>query len=373
LTAPDNAVFDFGTSAFTIECWVYFNNISGDQYVLSYDTGTTPDQNGINIYSGGWRIGGFNSYLITGSTGLIAQQWIHVAMTRDSNTLRAYINGVQLGTSDVTGVTFDATGAIHIGSIFNPAGSFTLNGYLSGLRITKGGCLYPNGTTFTVPTSPPTTTVSAGTVSLLLNFTNAGIIDSTAKNDLVTVNSAQISTAQSKFGGASMLFDGTTDYLTSASDSNFDFGSGDWTIECWLYINTAKTYNGYYGKRQAGGFGLTLQIDSSGTLSISASTSGSSWALAGASLGSGYSASAWMHVAVVRSGTTITGYRNGVSTGTQTLSGSIFVATGYPATIGSANDTNQEFNGYIDDFRITKGIARYTSNFTPQTSQWQDQ
>ena len=234
-----------------------------------------------------------------------------------------------------------------------------------------GSTVYdPTQSSITVPTSPPT---AIANTQLLLNFTNAGIIDSTAKNDLITVGGAQISTTQSKFGGSSMYFDGTGDYLTSASDSNFDFGSGDWTIECWLYINTAKTYNGYYGKRQAGGFGLTLQIDSSGTLSISASTSGSSWALAGASLGSGYSASAWMHVAVVRSGTTITGYRNGVNTGTQTLSGSIFVATGYPATIGSANDTNQEFNGYIDDLRITKGIARYTTNFTPQRSQWQDQ
>jgi hypothetical protein len=377
LTAPDNAVFDFGTSAFTIECWVYFNNISGDQYVLSYDTGTTPDQNGINIYSGGWRIGGFNSYLITGSTGLIAQQWIHVAMTRDSNTLRAYINGVQLGTSDVTGVTFDATGAIHIGSIFNPAGSFTLNGYLSGLRITKGGCLYPNGTTFTVPTSPPTTTVSAGTVSLLLNFTNAGIIDSTAKNDLVTVNSAQISTAQSKFGGASMLFDGTTDYLTLQANPDLALGSGDWTVECWVYLNatanevTVFGSKNYYVSGKNGNFVLRV-----GNTNVFYVFNGQT-AVTNISPSSNWSTGVWTHAAWVRSSGTVTVYRNGVSIGsTANTTDLVDSANGGYIAVNFSNGSlasGTELNGYIDDLRITKGIARYTANFTPQTSQWQDQ
>jgi hypothetical protein len=377
LTAPDNAVFDFGTSAFTIECWVYFNNISGDQYVLSYDTGTTPDQNGINIYSGGWRIGGFNSYLITGSTGLIAQQWIHVAMTRDSNTLRAYINGVQLGTSDVTGVTFDATGAIHIGSIFNPAGSFTLNGYLSGLRITKGGCLYPNGTTFTVPTSPPTTTVSAGTVSLLLNFTNAGIIDSTAKNDLVTVNSAQISTAQSKFGGASMLFDGTTDYLTLQANPDLALGSGDWTVECWVYLNatanevTVFGSKNYYVSGKNGNFVLRV-----GNTNVFYVFNGQT-AVTNISPSSNWSTGVWTHAAWVRSSGTVTVYRNGVSIGsTANTTDLVDSANGGYIAVNFSNGSlasGTELNGYIDDLRITKGIARYTTNFTPQRSQWQDQ
>lgn len=371
LTAPDNAVFDFGTSAFTIECWVYFNNISGDQYVLSYDTGTTPDQNGINIYSGGWRIGGFNSYLITGSTGLIAQQWIHVAMTRDSNTLRAYINGVQLGTSDVTGVTFDATGAIHIGSIFNPAGSFTLNGYLSGLRITKGGCLYPNGTTFTVPTSPPTTTVSAGTVSLLLNFTNAGIIDSTAKNDLVTVGGAQVSTTQSKFGGASLYFDGNGDTLPAPDSPNCAFGTGSFTIEFWAYsVDTGSLSSGILDTRSSSGSGTGLFIAPDGTANYRIGYGLSPYTLLSVS---GRINNQWQHVAFVRNGSTLMIFIDGV------LRGSTSNSTNFSdqkLRISGFVDTQASpyaFNGYLDDIRITKGIARYTSNFTPQTSQWQDQ
>ena len=370
--------FDPG-SAFTFECWVYFaggndnqcfqvrgssNDWSGSTGILfamySNDSGTSR-----------WQFNGNGSAISVSGTAPPNGTWAHLAVGYNGTTTRFWINGQSVGTS-TSSYTKPTYSNVAIGS--NVSNNTPLNGFMSSLRFVKGADVYGvSNTSITVPTAPLTTTVSSGTVSLLCNFTNAAIIDNTAKNVLETVGNAQISTTQSKFGGASMYFDGTGDYLSAADSPNFYFGSGDWTIEAWLYINTAKNYNGYFGKRQAGQFGLTLQIDSSGTLSISASTTGSSWALAGASLGSGYSTGAWMHVAVTRSGTTITGWRNGTSTGTQTLSGSIFPAIGYIATIGSANDSSQEFNGYIDDFRITKGIARYTSNFTPQTSQWQDQ
>ena len=210
----------------------------------------------------------------------------------------------------------------------------------------------------------------ASNVSLHLKMDGANgsttFTDSSPNALAVTaVGNAQISTTQSKYNGSAGYFDGTGDYLSIPDSSAPVLGSSDWTIEAWIYISVAKSFNCIYAKRQPGGYGFGLQIDGANTLSISASTNGSSWALPGSSLGSGYVAGAWTHVAVVRSGNTITGYKNGVSTGTQTLSGTIWPSTGYVAAVASglAGDTSQDFNGYIDNLKISS-FARYTSNFT---------
>lgn len=210
----------------------------------------------------------------------------------------------------------------------------------------------------------------ASNVSLHLKMDGANgsttFTDSSPNAIVVTaVGNAQISTTQSKYNGSAGYFDGTGDYLSIPDSSAPVLGSSDWTIEAWIYISTAKSFNCIYAKRQPGGYGFGLQIDGANTLSISVSTTGSSWALAGSSLGAGYTAGSWIHVAVVRSGNTITGYKNGVSTGTQTLSGTIWPSTGYVAAVASglAGDTSQDFNGYIDNLKISS-FARYTSNFT---------
>jgi hypothetical protein len=213
------------------------------------------------------------------------------------------------------------------------------------------------------------------TVSLLLSMNgpngSATFADSGPNALAVTaVGNAQISTAQSKYGGSAGYFDGTGDYVSIPDSSAPVLGSSDWTIEAWIYISAAKNFNCFYAKRQPGGYGFAVQVDGAGNLTISASTNGSSWVLPGSSLGSGYGVGSWIHVAIVRSGNTIAGYKNGVLTGTQTLSGTIWPSTGYPAAVASglAGNTSQDFNGYIDDLRITKGIARYISTFTPPTS-----
>jgi len=210
----------------------------------------------------------------------------------------------------------------------------------------------------------------ASSVSLYLQMNGANgsttFTDSSPNVITVTaVGNAQISTTQSKYNGSAGYFDGTGDYLSIPDSSAPVLGSSDWTIEAWIYISVAKSFNAIYAKRSPGGYGFGLQVDAAGNLSISASTNGSSWALAGSSLGSGYGVGSWIHVAVVRSGNTITGYKNGVSTGTQTLSGTIWPSTGYVAAVASglAGDTSQDFNGYIDNLKISS-FARYTSNFT---------
>jgi hypothetical protein len=187
-------------------------------------------------------------------------------------------------------------------------------------------------------------------------------------NNLETVGNAQISTAQSKFGGASMLFDGSGDRLYGPSNQNFNFGTGDFTIEFWVnpisqgghgssnndcLIDFRPGSNGVYG---------TLYIFSNGT--------GVYWYVNSANriTGGAISNSVWTHIALCRASGSTRLFLNGTQSGsTYTDSNNYLVS---PIMIGEFNDGTGggNFNGYIDDLRITKGYARYTANFTPPTA-----
>ena len=221
------------------------------------------------------------------------------------------------------------------------------------------------------------------TVSLLLHGdgTNGSttIIDSSPSPKTVTaVGNAQISTAQSKFGGASIAFDGAGDYLTVPDGAAFEYGSGNFTAEAWVYPGASPNQPIIMGQWDGvgGGTGLSwiiaLSNDSSRNLRFLVSTDGSG-AVTDSVSSSPLTLNAWNHVALVRSGDVFTAYLNGTSAVSYTISAgaSLFNATNV-ITIGASSTATQPFNGYIDDLRITKGVARYTANFTPPTAAFPD-
>jgi hypothetical protein len=207
-------------------------------------------------------------------------------------------------------------------------------------------------------------------VSLLLHGdgTNGSttIVDSSSSPKTVTaVDNAQISTAQSKFGGASIAFDGNGDYIYSYSNADFQFGTGDFTIELWvrfstigdqLLLDTIKI--GGPGAR-VNGFAWVLQA--TGKLNVYSNN-----AFRGASTAA-LSANQWYHLAICRYNGQWSYFINGTQDATQfTLATNI---TDNNFLCGRVGDAAAYFvNGYIDDLRITKGVARYTSNFTPPTA-----
>jgi hypothetical protein len=183
-----------------------------------------------------------------------------------------------------------------------------------------------------------------------------------------TVGNAQLSTAISKFGGSSMSFDGTGDYLASPDNLTLGFGSGAFTVEGWIYLNNTSGTKGIVFGRGNNSFGFRVGQGYLGNVN------GLNIVKAGVAdldyCAFTFVTNTWYHIAVVRSGTTIYFFVNGTQ---QTTLGSgagsfnyVNPTSGY--YIGCNNDTNEQFAGYVDDFRITKGIARYTSNFTPATS-----
>ena len=227
-----------------------------------------------------------------------------------------------------------------------------------------------------------------GSVSLLLhgNGTNGSttITDNSPSPKTVTaVGNAQISTAQSKFGGASIAFDGTGDYLTVPSTGTpGDFGTGNFTVELWHYLvsrlNTTPCLISNYSSFAAGSFALFAGHASSVILGFPNGTNQYQLALNGSGFPSINSTATiaygvWVHIAVVRSGSTITLYVNGAASGTVTNTANLTGTTG-SLWIGTAADSlaTGAINGYIDDLRITKGVARYTGNFSVPTAPFPD-
>jgi hypothetical protein len=291
-----------------------------------------------------------------GDTGILTP-----ANLGSGTTVTLYVNGTSVGTA--TSSQSFAQAITYIGS--EDGATFYYAGYISNLRLVKGSVVYTSA--FTPPTTPLTAITNT---SLLLNFTNAGIIDNAEMNNLETVGNAQISTAQSKFGGGSMYFDGSGDWVASQAILPNTFGSGDFTVEMWIYPVSSATYGNLYCTEvySAENVDATLQITLDASL-IPKSGTRSAYVVTSSSA---LTANTWSHLAVSRSGSSWKMFINGTQVASATNSTS-FVAGGFTTGILPRSTSNTWFNGYIDDLRITKGYARYTTSFTPQRSQWQDQ
>jgi len=366
LKIDGSTAFNFGSGDFTIEGWLYPQGGAAIAYTVSYSNGTASNSNfsfeigttTTKAISGGVYIGS-TGYTVTGTT-THPNEWVHFALVRNgtaSGNLKLYVNGVSEGTPASIGSssinTLTGTTYLTISGFYNGGGTF-YTGYMSDMRLVKGTAVYTSN--FTPPTAPLTNITNT---SLLLNFTNAGIYDATSKNDLETVGDAKISTAQSKFGGSSMLFDGSGDSLDFPTSTFFTMGTGDFTIECWYYSSVGyATGNAYLF--DLGVNGTRVQLASNQLYFIAVAGSGVTGA---AGIGTG--ASTWYHLAIARSGSTITVYVNGTSIGNVTNASNL---TDNDCRIGQYGGGGNGFNGYIQDFRITKGYARYTANFTPPTA-----
>ena len=192
-------------------------------------------------------------------------------------------------------------------------------------------------------------------------------------------NTAQISTAQSKFGGSSLLLDGDSDYVDLPRATN-QLVSEDFTIEFWFRINSGAGSEtvGLFGSYYTGGGGKGMLMQSSATYNqvffqwMYGSGSGTDWAYLNQTQGTrtALSNNTWYHVAVTRSGNTWRLFLNGTQEDSVTQSDQL-TDSGSTTRLGSygpSDSASHRLNGYIEDFRITRGVARYTSNFTAPTS-----
>ena len=192
-------------------------------------------------------------------------------------------------------------------------------------------------------------------VSLLLHMdgTNGSttFTDSSNNGHAITVNdgTVTIATAQSKFGGASGEFAGD---LRTPTSSTFTF-DGAFTIELWAR-RTGTT----------GTFDTLVSASSETNLMIRPSGSNPGFWFNGTQFATGLALTlnTWQHVAMVRSGSTVTAYVDGVSIGTTTSSATVTCSF---LILGDSSVSGRYFKGQIDEVRVIKGVAQYTSAFTP--------
>jgi len=366
LEVASNSAFTLGSSGdFTVEAWIYLSEAQGSSpyaNVLTNWTNTSTYTNRWSFAIASTTLYWFNSNgsgVINTTVGI--GEWVHIAAVRSGSTITVYKNGVSVGTQ-TTNQDYSLDGPLRIGNLptYN-----AFKGYIAGARIVKGTAVYTSA--FTPPTAPLTAITNT---SFLANFTNGGIIDNAMMNDLETVGNAQISTSVSKFGGGSLAFDGSGDYLTTYGTPQFAFGAGDFTIECWVYFNSLTQYDCIIDFRPSGTNGAypSIFVDTSNTLVYYVSS-------ANRITSSAVSTGQWYHLAVSRTGTSTKMFLNGVQTGSTYTDSSSYLV-GNPLTIGGLGYNSPgtyALDGYIDDLRITKGYARYTADFTPPTLPFPDQ
>ena len=209
--------------------------------------------------------------------------------------------------------------------------------------------------------------------SLLMHFSGSNssttFIDNSPNNFTVTPNNgAFISTAQSKFGGSSGFFDGTDDYLSITDNSVFDFGSGDFTIEYWEYRTVSTLYKPVISRNNNGYPPFMLGWSESGNVNFFISTNGSSWDVASAVSMGTIITNNWTHYAVTRQGNTFRTFQNGTQISTFTSTATLPAGSG-TLQIGRYSSVYY-YTGYLDELRISKGVARYTGSFTTSSNEF---
>jgi len=367
LNTASNAAFTLGSSGnFTVECWVYLNGSQSSSYAAVM----TNMANFSSSFAGSWAftINGLNLrwYNSTGDGVMdfpvVPYQWIHLAAVRSGSVISIYVNGIEVAAQS-SGQSYTTAGSLKIGFL---TGAAAFKGYITDARVVKGTAVYT--TEFTPPTAPLTAITNT---TFLANVTNGAIYDNAMMNDLETVGNAQISTSVVKYGTGSMAFDGTGDYLrTRPSDLLSTWFNSDFTIEYWVYPNA-------FASSANGGSNVYSQSDPAGTSEYWSFGPRASGVVVWYYYSSGIqivtsgtiSTGVWTHLAWTyqKSSNTMRIFINGVLNTTTTIVGTPSMSTTVDYIVVGAS-TTVGFNGYIDDLRITKGYARYTSTFTPPTA-----
>lgn len=389
-------------SNFTVELWVYpLLYRTTETRIISAAGSASSSTGGLS----GWTAtDGIHWMMQLSNTGkLIFQYWSGTARSGWSTAATVPLNAwthvaVSLSGSNVYLAVNGTVESFPVGTIARPSGVFdtwmgtsrgdgsfsstTYSGYMDEVRITKGVARYTSNfipSTIEFPELGYIRDTNFANVSLLLHADGSNgdtLIKDYSPNGLnvITTGIASISTAQSKFGGSSISLPSTTSFVTAlATGSEFSFGSDKFTIEFFGYFTHAAsqfsrwiTFSG-----TTGGYGeLTIRQESSNQYSFFYYIDG---VLSGPHLGGTVTRNAWTHIALVRGG--IAGqpnswylYANGIVVRNVILSSTL--PSFSKVTLGGFS--GEHGTGFYDEVRITKGVGRYSINFTPPTAPFPD-
>lgn len=375
LYCDDNAAYDLGTVDFTIEAWVRPTLLSSPYRIMGHgELGTT---------NGTWAFGlGYHSTWGTGtrlnvavrssstiynlssddvSAYITVNTWNHIAVVRSAGTLFFYLNGIQRGSVacnyDLTVASYSALYLNYL--VINGTFADIFFGYISKWRLSKDIARYTSDFT------PPTTYVNDSYTKLIYMAENDISPQEQVLNQYGEVNVTRASTPFNRNASWDCVA-GSDDYLRIDNNAAFDLGSNDFTIDGWAYI---KSYDASYryiiSKRTPGSYTwLLLGVNNAGYFKAYMSNNNSAWQIE--FVGAYVPVNNWFHFALVRNGTTVDLYYNGIKTNTGTFTGVLYNNSGILTYVGQGdNGGGGDWYGYIYGLRVSKGIARYSDNFTP--------
>ena len=362
--SPDWALM--ANAGYTAEAWIYPTSVTGTRKIFAQ---AEDGSNDWQLYMSDdeiavWATSGGSAgpRFLSSSSPITINTWQHVALVKDGDDYEIFVAGssVATATSSVSDTLF---ADLRIGNDTSDQG---FEGYIDEIRIS-------NSARYTGTYTPSTTAFTADSNTLLLVNCD-GANDGTTFSDssgrprnTITANGDVANTrVVRKIGDSSIKFDGTGDYLSIPASSDFDPGT-NFTAECWFRY-TADDEGGIMGTQDSSGYnGWFFRITNT-TDTLDFNNYGSSGG-AEAQVTSGtlsWSVGTWYHIAVVKDGNDYEIFRDGTSVATATDSSSL--TSGGALFIGK--DYNVDYtNCYMDEIRISNS-ARYTSSFTPQTTEF---
>lgn len=372
---PQYSQYYWGTKDFTVEFWTYSN---AALIQCMFSTGSSASASGFSIRRG---FDGSRLVFRTGSTDRITSNagtfalatWHHIALTRQSQVYYLWLNGSLVGSYAYAG-SLD-TSNLYLGTEASGGGfSFgnTYSGYLDEVRITLGTARY-TGSSYAVPTAAfpdPITTPGWNPAAprTIFSWHAEDLLDDSCfqPKTLSLSGTAALSTTQVKYNASSLYIQNTGFNSVSGAvlldHLDFDFGNSDFTIECWAY-RTANTYLGTFYRFTAQ-TACSLAVSTTGNITINSGVSG---VAAVTTTDVSFPLNQWVYVVLQRRSGSLEIYINGIFVGSRIV-GTSAINCSSDFYIGRViNSTIEIWNGYLDDFRITKGAARYGGTY-PQPS-----
>ncbi len=354
MTVPSGAGVS-GDGEFTFETWVYTSTF-GSGYRVLYTGGGNGSlavvlNSNLTISIGRVLV----AFDATTTNTLTANTWNHVAVSKVSGTTRIFINGVQ-GYAGSLAVNYTA-GVSTIGIDYNLASS-PFVGYLSGLKIETAGLYTAN---FSLPTAPAS---ASSNTKLLLSFTNSGVVDSACIHDVQTAGGAKISTSVVRPGqNSSIRINGSGSYLSTDTPHVFALNQDDFTFETWINLETPGSYQMLLSPKYAGDIMIAISYPA-GCVSIGRHNVAWDVSFTGFAVQS----NTWAHLAITRQNGFMRCFIDGTQIGTTQQVAIPYVINQFRIGNVVGVVTTVPLTGYLDDCRLTLGLARYTGAFTPPTS-----
>lgn len=368
ITVPNSADLRFGTGDFTIEFWMFLRSLSPSGFPRMFAFGGYPTSQLVLLYDAdGMKLfSGEAVWILFPPTANFFNEWHHIAITRSGTTLRAFKDGVLTVTVPSFTLNFtDSSNNLTIGNQIDA--NDAISGYITNFRWVTGTAVYTSNFT---PSTSPLLPVTGTALLLRAESSDSFLLDNAPTRKILT-NSGVLARPNTPFANVSnsMVFAGTTSSSLSIPNSiDLRFRTGDFTIEFFTYHTPQGLYEHVFGMGTDDNrtIGVEYQSESNGAFFCVSPMVFQNWNNAG---GLANISNRWTHMAICRSGTTCRLFVDGVQTASFTnttdyndSSNALFIGNLSSTAVSPASAV--AYKGSLQNFRIVKGTALYTSNFT---------